>query len=147
MVSRPRRSEQIPFVPGDVEEDGEAAVWFVTRLSQEDHTMVDHALLSCVEVLDTKEQPHTSGVLVADHFTLLCAVGLSEEQAGLRSGWFYDDPSLRASVIGRRRRILNEFKPQRIDEESDGVVVVFDDQRSVLDVHVGRRHTNNHRIQ
>ena len=147
MVSRLRLSEQIPFVAGDVEEGGDATVGFVTRLSQEDHTMVNHALLSCLEVLDPKEQPNTSGVLVADHFTLLCAVGLSEEQAGLRSRWFYDDPSLWASVIHRRRRILDEFKPQRINEESDGVIVVFDDQHSVFDVPVGRRHTNNHRIQ
>ena len=97
--------------------------------------MVEHPSLSSLEVVDTKEQPDSTCVLVADGIDLSIAVGLGEEQAGLRLRRSDDDPTLRTSIVRGRRRVLDEIEPQCIDEEADGVVVVLDDQRRVLDVH------------
>jgi hypothetical protein len=97
--------------------------------------MVEHPPPSCLEVLDTKEQSDSTCVLVADCIDLSLAVGLSEEQPGLRLGRSDDDPTLRTSIVRGRGRVLNEVEPQCVDEELDGVVVVLDDQRGLLDVH------------
>ena len=129
------RPEQIPLVPGDVEENGHAAVGLMPGRSRERDTVVEHSPPGCLEVVDAKEQTHPTCILVANDVALIRAVGLDKEKTGLRSGWFHDDPSLRASVVRRSRRVLNELEPQRADEESDGDVVVFYDQRGVLDVH------------
>src|SRR5215204_438482 len=97
--------------------------------------MVEHPPPSYLEVVDTKEQPDSTCVLAADGIDLSLAVGLSEEQSGLRLRRSNDDPTLRTSIVRGRRRVLYEVESQCVDEEFDGVVVVLHDQRGVLDVH------------
>ena len=101
--SVPRWPEQIPPIPGDVDKDGEAAVRLVSGIGHERDTVVEHPLPGCFEIVDTEEQAHATCKLVADDVTLSLAVGLGEEKSGFRSGWFHDDPSLRAAVIRRGR--------------------------------------------
>lgn len=48
--------------------------------------MVEHPPPSCLEVVDTKEQPDSTCVLTADGLDLSLAVGLSEQQPGLCPG-------------------------------------------------------------
>lgn len=97
--------------------------------------MVEHPSPSCLEVGNTEKQPDSTCVLTADRNDLLLAVGLSEEQSRLRLWRPDDDPSFRTSVVRRRRRVLGELEPQRINEEPDGIVVVLDDHGGVLNVH------------
>src|SRR5918994_1719978 len=97
--------------------------------------MVEHPPPSCLEVVDTKKQPDSTCVLAADGVDLSLAVGLSQQQPGLRLRRSDDDPTLRTSLVRGRRRVFNEVESQCVDEESDGVVVVLDNQRGVLDVH------------
>ena len=102
-ISLPRWPEQIPPIPGDVDKDGEAAVRLVSGIGHERDTVVEHPLPGCFEIVDTEEQAHATCELVSDDVTLSLAVGLGEEKSGFRSGWFHDDPSLRAAVIRRGR--------------------------------------------
>jgi hypothetical protein len=98
--------------------------------------MVEHPPTSRVEVVDTKEQTDSACKLVADGIEFSLAVRLGEKQSRLRLGRSDDDPTLRTSIVRCRRRVLDEVEPQCVDEESDGVVVVLDDERDVLDVHM-----------
>jgi len=72
---------------------------------------------------------------VSDCSGLLVTVGLREEQSGLRIGRSHDDPPLGSTVVGGRRRILDQLEAERADEELDCTVVVVDDERDVLDHH------------
>ena len=97
--------------------------------------MVEHPTSGCVEVVDAKEQPDSASVLVADRIDLSPALGLSEQEPGQRVRWPDDDPTLRTAVVRGRWRVFDEVETQCVNEESDRVVVVVDDQRGVLDVH------------
>ena len=112
------------------------AVGLVARLRDELDAMVEHPTSGGVEVVDAKEQPDPTSVLVADGIELSLAVGLSEKQPRLRLRWPDDDPTLRTAVVRGRRRVLDEVETQCVNEEPDRVVVVVDNQRRVLDVHV-----------
>ncbi len=67
--------------------------------------------------------------------TLIEAVGLREQEPRLCSWWPDDDPTLRASVVGPRGRVLDEIEAQRVHEEADRLVVVLDDQSGALEIH------------
>jgi hypothetical protein len=94
-----------------VEEHGKAALGLVARLLNELDAMVEHPSRSCLEVVDTKEQPNSTCVLAADGIDLSLAVGLSEEQPGLRLRRSDDNPTLRTAIVRGRRRVLNEVEP------------------------------------
>ena len=78
--------------------DREAAVGLVTGLSHERDAVVEHPLSGCFEFVDTEDQAHLTGKVVADGVTLNLAVGLDEEKSGSRSG------GTTTHRFGRKRR-------------------------------------------
>ena len=86
-----------------------------------------------VEVVDAQEEPDPARELLSYRRGLGVAVRLSEQQAGARSWRPHDDPSFRPTVVGDRGRVLDEFKPERTNEEVDRATVVLDDQRNQLE--------------
>ncbi len=87
------------------------------------------------EVVDPQEEPDPSGELASDDGTLLVPVGECQQDAGHRTGRPDDDPPLRSTVVGRRRRVLDQLEADAVDEEGDRRVVVVDDDGHELDVH------------
>ena len=88
-----------------------------------------------LEVVDAQEHPDSTGELLADGIALVVTIGSGEQDASLGARRFHDHPSLRAAIVGGRRRILDEFEPEGLGVERDRLVVVVDDDRSQLDVH------------
>lgn len=129
------RTEQIPSVPGNVDEDGDLPVGLAPRFGHELDAHLFHTRVSGLEVLDPQEQPDASRELIPDRTGLLLAVGLSEQQSACRSRRPYDHPSLGSSVVSDRRQVFDELKAEHVDEEPDGLVVVVDDQCELLEVH------------
>ena len=127
-------SEQVPAVAGDVDEHRHASVGLVAWLRHELDAVVEHPPPGGLEVVDSEEEADPAGVLPPDEVHLLLTVRLGEEQPGLRARRSNDDPPLRAPVVRGRRRVFDELEAEGVDEEPDGVVVVLDDQRGVLQV-------------
>jgi len=73
------RSEEVPAVAGDVEEDGVAAVGLGAGFGEELDAGGEHASAGGVEVLDAQEESDPAGVLVADGRSLSFAVGAGEQ--------------------------------------------------------------------
>ncbi len=58
------RAEKVPFVASDIGEDGEAAVRLIARFSDELDTVIEHAPIASVEVIDAEEESDATGELV-----------------------------------------------------------------------------------
>lgn len=123
------------MVTGDVDEDGHRAVGLVARHLEELDPVLDHAAVLGLEVVDVQEQPDATAELVADGSGLTLAVGLREQQPGLRAGRAHHHPSLRPAVVRHRRRVLHEIEAEGVDEEADGLVVVLDEHGHLRDAH------------
>jgi len=132
------RAEQVPFVAGDVFEHDHAPVDLVPRLAVEDDTRFAHPVVRGREIVDPQEEADPAGQLVADYLGLVVAVGLGEQQAGLRAGRADHHPALRAAVVGRGRAVLDQVESEGVDEEADRLVVVVDHERGKFDVHGGK---------
>jgi hypothetical protein len=74
-VSLSSRSEKVPLVCGDVDEDCNTAVWHIARLGEELDPVREHAAVAQVEVAVTKEQSDASGELRSNCCSLAFAVG------------------------------------------------------------------------
>jgi hypothetical protein len=59
-----RRTDEVPFVAGDVEEHGDAAVGFGTRCREELHARGCHPRVRGAEVLNVEEETHPAGGLL-----------------------------------------------------------------------------------
>ena len=130
-----RGPEQIPAVAADVKENRDAPVSLGARCRYELDAGAPHTLKRGVEVVDAQEESDPARELLSHRRRLGVAVRVSEEQAGARSRRPYDDPPFRPTVVGDRGRVLDEFKPERTNEELDRATVVLDDQRNQLEVH------------
>src|SRR4051812_75593 len=58
----------------------------------------------------------------------MVAVGTREQNTCLTSFGPNDDPAFRPAVIGQRWHVFHQLKPQNVNEETDGCVVVTHDQ-------------------
>ena len=99
----PSRTEEVPAVAGDVDEDDDLAVGLDARGSGELDLCRQHARIRGVEVVDLQEEADPAAELVADERRLDLAVGLREEDAGLGVGRPDHDPTLGSTVVGQRR--------------------------------------------
>ena len=131
-----RGAEEIPPVTRDVEEDRDPTVRFGARLSNERDSRLDHPLIRGVEVIDAKEESDSAGDLLPDRHGLAFPVRPSEEDARLRAGRPDDHPALGAPVVGERRRVLHEVEPECSGEELDSWVVLINDHRNQVDLHL-----------
>jgi hypothetical protein len=77
-----RRTDKVPFVAGDVEKHGDAAVVFGTRGREEPHARGCHPCVPGVEVLNVEEETHPAGGLLPDDGGLVFPVSPREQQAG-----------------------------------------------------------------
>jgi hypothetical protein len=68
------RSEEVPFVPCEVEEHGNAAVGLIAWLRDELDAVVEHPPPSRLEVVDPKEQANSARVLASDGVDQVLAV-------------------------------------------------------------------------
>jgi hypothetical protein len=92
-----------------------------------------------VEVVDLEEEADPPGDLVPDRGGLPLPVRLGEQDAGLGAGRADHDPPLRpAAAGGQRGGVLHQVEPQRLGEEGDGLVVVLDDDRDLVQPHEHR---------
>lgn len=105
-------TEKVPFVAGEVDEDGKASVRLIARLGEELDTVIEHAAITVVEVVDAKKESDASGELSSNCYSLPVTVGLSQEQTSRGTGRPNDDPALRSPVVGQRWRVLDEFEAQ-----------------------------------
>lgn len=120
-------AQQVPAVPGDVDEDSDQPGRLLAWLGDECDAGTAHPVVGGLEILDTEEQPDTASELVTNRTGLAFSVRLGQQQPG-RCPWRpHDDPTLRSSVIGQRRRVFNELEAEDVDEESDRIVIVIDD--------------------
>jgi hypothetical protein len=103
------RTQDVPAVAGDVEEDGETAVGLVAWWGHEGHAGGAHALVRRVEIVDAEEEAHAAGDLIADRLRLVGAVGSGEQDPGLRADRPHDDPALGPTIVGSRRRIVDQL--------------------------------------
>ena len=60
------RPEQIPAVPGDVDEDDDLSVLLLPRLGDELNAQAAHACVCRLEVVDPQEQPDASRELISN---------------------------------------------------------------------------------
>jgi hypothetical protein len=75
--------------------------------------------------------------MVSDGRRLALPVRLGEQDAGLTAGRAHDDPPLRPAVIGQRRRVLDQVKSEGTGEKGNGLVVVVNDDRNLVQPHAG----------
>lgn len=68
---RSARSEEVPAIAGDVEEDGDFSVGLDARRPDELDARGYHPVVVRIEVVDAKEEPHRARVLFADDRGLL----------------------------------------------------------------------------
>ena len=123
-----RRSEKVPLVARDIEEDGDLAVGLGARRLHEGDPRRDHALVGRAEIIDLQEKADAAGELVADDALLLFAVRPGDQDAGRGTWRAHDHPPLGPSVIGERGDILDEVEAEYADEEVDGRVVFLHDE-------------------
>ena len=88
-----------------------------------------------VEVVDSKKQTDPTGKLVSESGSLTFTIGLSEQETCLRCRRPHDDPPLRTTVVGQRRRVLDKLEAHHRHEEFDGAVIVLDDDSYVFEMH------------
>ncbi|BCJ51915.1 hypothetical protein Asp14428_33900 [Actinoplanes sp. NBRC 14428] len=131
-------SEEVPPVSGDVEEDGDATIGFGTRWAYEGNASLGHPPVRIVEVINAKEEPDPSGRLMTDGRALVFSIGAGKQKPGLRAGRADDHPAFGPSVVGERRRVLDEVEPEYAGKEGDGRVVLVNDQGHQVDLHSGR---------
>lgn len=132
-------SKEVPAVAGDVQEDRHSAVGLGSRLAKEDYVGICHPSVRAVEVIDAKEEPDSTGCLIADGSDLAITVCPGEKKTGLSTRRTYDHPALGSSVVGERRGVLDKVEPEYAGEERDGRVVLVNDQSHQVDLHVGQR--------
>ena len=94
-----------------------------------------------VEVIDLEEKADAPGNLVSDRRRLTLPVRLGEQDRGVAAGWADDHPPLRPAVVGQRRRVLDQVKSESAGEEGNGLVVVVNDDRNLVEPHAGERTT------
>jgi hypothetical protein len=68
--------DDVPAIAVEVFEDGECAVWLVTRRLGELRSGSAHAFMVPIEVVGTEEQADAPARLAADPFTLIGCGGL-----------------------------------------------------------------------
>jgi hypothetical protein len=90
-----------------------------------------------VEVIDTKKESDPPGRLVTNGRILVFSVGAGKEKSGLRAGRPDDHPAFWPSIVGERRRVLDEVESEYTGEECDGWVVLVNDQGNQVDLHPG----------
>ena len=90
-----------------------------------------------LEVVDPQEQgpPNPAGPLVAHRSPLSLAVGPHQQQSGLGPRRSNDHPPLGPPIGRGGRAVLDQVEAEHVDEEPDGLVVVVDEQRHLLDLH------------
>lgn len=93
------RSEQVPSVAGDVEEDNDASVRLIPWLGDELHAGRAHPFEGVLEVVRTQKQPNSTRELVPDRAGLMLTVSPGEKQRGGRTGRPYNDPALRPASL------------------------------------------------
>ena len=98
-----------------------------------------HPLVRGVEVIDLEEKADAPGRLVSDRRRLALSVRLGEENAGVTAGRADDHPPLRPPVIGQRGRVLDQVKSESAGEERNGLVVVVNDDRNLVQSHARKR--------
>ena len=54
------RTEKVPLVASDVDEDGKAAVQLIARIAEELNAAIEHAAIAGVEVVHAKKEPDAS---------------------------------------------------------------------------------------
>jgi hypothetical protein len=145
LISSRRRCEEVPPVPGDVEKHGDTTAPFLARLRDELHAGLAHPVVGRLEVVDAQEQPDATRELVADGPHLPLAVRAGEQERGRGAGRSHDHPALRTSVVGQGRRVLHELEAENVNEESNCLVVVVDDEGDLLDVHAEQTTTTTGR--
>ena len=133
VTGRARSSEQIPSVSGDVEEDGDPAVELGARLADKLHAGQSHPSAGGLEVVHSQEESDSASALFPDYGPLIVTVGPSEQDSCLPPRWSHHDPALGASVVGQRRRVLDELKVEHLDEELDRRVIVVHHDRDEFD--------------
>ena len=129
------RPEQVPPIAGHVLEDGDSTVELVARLAHELDADGPHAAVLGVKVLNAQKEADTTGVLATDDRSLIVTVGLRQQEAGDRTRRSDDDPPFRPSIVGVRRRVLDELETKLVNEEGDRLVVITDDQADERQVH------------
>ena len=122
-------TQEVPAVPFEIEKHGKSAIWLIARRRHEPHAGGDHALVVTIKIVHAQEHADAIGELPAHNACLYVAIGTREQNAGLASPWTNHDPTLRATVIGQRRRIFHQLKLQDVNEETDSGVVVPHHQR------------------
>lgn len=95
-----RRTQQVPSVAFDVEEDGESAEGLVAGFGDERDPMFDHSLVRGGEVVDAEKESDAPGELLASGPSLIWTVRLCQQQAGFAIRRAHDDPTLWPSIVG-----------------------------------------------
>ena len=131
-----RGTEQVPPVPGHVEEHGDGAIGLVARSIDELHPVVHHVPILRGEIVDPQEEAHPTCRLLTHGRCLPFTVGAGEQHPGGGTGRAYHHPPLLPTVAGERQRVVDEFEAELVDEERNGRVVVVDNDGNRLDVHV-----------
>lgn len=132
---RLRRSQQIPPITRHVVEQRDTAVGFIARLRYELDATVPHPPPRSLEVLDSKKQTDAAGELVTNRMPLPVTVSPRQQQAGMGTRRADDNPPLEATVVRRRRRVLDQLEPEHCRVELDRLVVVVHNQRHKFQLH------------
>ena len=130
-------AEQIPSVPFEIHEHGNAPVWLVAWRRDDLDASGSKAFEGCVEVVDAEEHADAAGELLAGGALLLRTVSAGEQNAGPRAGGPDDDPTLRPAIVGLRGRVLDQLELENVDEKPDRRVVIPNDEREKLEMRHG----------
>jgi len=121
-------SQEVPAIPLEIQKHGQSAIWLIARRRDEPHTCGNHTLISPIEIIDAQEHTDATRKLLAHNACLLFAVRTREQNACLASIWTNHNPTLRAAIIGQRRRVFHQLELQDVNEEADSRIVVPDHQ-------------------
>ena len=91
-----------------------------------------------------EEEPDAPGSLFADRCCLLIPIRTREKNAGRGALRTNHDPSLGATIVRERRRVVDQFEPENVDEEPDrGIVLVDNDGHQFEKSHARDSHAGD----
>ncbi len=129
-----RWAEKIPLIAGDVDEHGKSPEALILGFRCELHAIRTHVCVLRVKVINMKKETDTASELVTNRWLLVWPIGPGEENSGGCVGRANDYPSFGSAVAGERGFVFDEVESENVDEESNRLVVLVDDDGQQVDV-------------
>jgi hypothetical protein len=99
-------------------EDGDTAVWLITGLAHELHTVLAHVLKRGLKMVDAEKKPHATSELLAYSSFLNFAISLRKQKRRSGVGRPDHNPPFRPTIVRERRQILEELESELLDKET-----------------------------